>query len=134
MPNYYSNGPMGLGGYYPQYGALPTGYQMPYSQPVQQPAPQPVSQPVGGAIGFAVDDPAQIRASDVPMNVEYVLFPKKDGSAVYKKFWNSQGELKTAEYVLKEELFSSQPAKPDPFIQINDRLARIEETLSSWSK
>lgn len=125
MQNYYQQSPYGFN----QQQMYPTG-----GYPATMSYPQPAPQPVGGAISFSVDDPAQIRANDVPMNVEYVLFPRKDGSAVYKKFWNGQGELKTAVYVLQEDTSSTQASKPDPFAQINDRLGRIEETLASWSK
>jgi len=122
-------------GYYPaQMGYYPQMYQQPAPVPIQQtqqPQQAPVVSQSTGALSFDVDNASQIRAVDVPMNLSYVLFPSKDGSSIYKKFWNGKGELESEVYVKQDPVSSNEP---DLLTQISERLTRIEETLAAWSK
>lgn len=67
-------------------------FQMPVQQPVYQPPIQPQPSQI---VGRMVDSADAIQANDVPMNMPYALFPKRDLTEIYLKSWNPNGTIQT---------------------------------------
>lgn len=77
--------------------------------------------------GRPVDNPAEIRPNEVPMDGSASFFPTNDGKYIYAKCWNSNGEIITAKYVRDD---TPEPARPNPQQDILDRLERIEKLVT----
>lgn len=60
------------------------------------------------------------------------MFPMQDGSAVYGKFWDSNGQIKTIRFV--PENVDQAQTQEDPFAAINTRLDSIESLLKQRKK
>lgn len=102
---------------YPQYGNVSfTPY--PYAPPMM-PQIQPQIQR-NSLYGKEVTKVEDITPNDVPMDGTAGLFPMKDDSAIYKKYWDSEGNIKTIKFVPVE--------MEEPTVeQINEM-----EELKSW--
>ena len=77
--------------------------------------------------GRPVDNPAEIRPNEVPMDGSASFFPTNDGKYIYVKCWNSNGEIITAKYVRDN---TPEPAQSNPQQDILDRLERIEKLVT----
>lgn len=108
----------------PPYVPTPS-YQQPSINPVQN---QTHSQ---GILGRMISNPNEITPQEVPMDGSISMFPMQDGSAVYGKFWDSNGQIKTIRFVPENV---DQPQQQDPFASINTRLDSIEELLKKRQK
>lgn len=142
MPGY---GPNGFNGFYggaysqpmniPSYPAPYQGNQMGYAlfQPMtaqQQNVQQSQSQPVqiSGRIVNSADD---IMPNEVLMDGRKYYFPSADGSCIYVKAWNKNGELVMVKYVLDTvEQTPKENQLEIMFNSINERLSKIEKTLT----
>lgn len=77
--------------------------------------------------GRPVDNPAEIRPNEVPMDGSASFFPTNDGKYIYVKCWNSNGEIITAKYVRDN---TPEPVPANPQQDILDRLERIEKLVT----
>lgn len=140
MPAYGTNGyygPYQPGTMYPSYPAPYQGNQMGYTpfqpmtaqqQNVQQPQPQPQVLQISGRIVNSADD---IMPSEVQMDGRNYYFPSADGSCIYVKSWNKNGELTMVKYVLDTVEQTPKENKLEiMFNSINERLSKIEKTLT----
>lgn len=126
------------------------GYQYPglqYGQTQQPYAPTPMyQQPQAmnnqsqmtnqnrpqGILGRMISDPNEITPQEIPMDGSISMFPMQDGSAVYGKFWDSNGQIKTIRFV--PENVDQPQQQSDPFAAINSRLDSIEGLLKQRQK
>lgn len=140
MPGYGTNGyygPYQPGTMYPSYPAPYQGNQMGYTpfqpmtaqqQNVQQPQPQPQLVQISGRMVNSADD---ILPSEVQMDGRNYYFPSADGSCIYVKSWNKNGELTMVKYVLDTVEQTPKENKLEiMFNSINERLSKIEKTLT----
>lgn len=137
MPGYGTNGfgAFGMPNTYPVYPAPYQGNQMGYTpfqpmtaqqQNVQQPQPQVLQ--ISGRIVNSADD---IMPSEVLMDGRNYYFPSADGSCIYVKSWNKNGELVMVKYVLDTVEQTPKENKLEiMFNSINERLSKIEKTLT----
>ena len=65
-----------------------------FQQSLQTP-PQVQSPQFVGLNGRIVDSPESIMASEVPMDGTFAIFPKRDMSEVYVKYWTGDGKIAT---------------------------------------
>lgn len=92
--------------YQPMYGQptmMPTQMPNPYmdrlsqlqsmQQSLQQSQPQ-----ISGLNGRVVEVAENILASDVPMDGSFAVFPKRDLSEVYVKYWTGEGKIATISF------------------------------------
>jgi len=118
------------------------GFQYGQTQPPYVPAPsyqQPITNPVQnqnqsrsqGILGRMISNPNEITPQEIPMDGSISMFPMQDGSAVYGKFWDSNGQIKTIRFIPENV---DQPQQQDPFAVINTRLDSIEELLKKRQK
>lgn len=140
MPGYGTNGyygPYQPGTMYPSYSAPYQGNQMGYTpfqpitaqqQNVQQPQPQPQVLQISGRMVNSADD---ILPNEVQMDGRNYYFPSADGSCIYVKAWNKNGELVMVKYVLDTVEQTPKENKLEiMFNSINERLSKIEKTLT----
>lgn len=106
-----------------QYPMLqPGGINFAGTQGFQTAIPTPSQQPVFQRpiiFGHHVNKVEDITANEVPMDGTSGYFPLFDESAIFKKFWNSDGTISTIKYV---------PVESEP--EVNSP-TEIEE-LKSW--
>lgn len=118
------------------------GFQYGQTQPPYVPTPayqQPITNPVQnqnqnrsqGILGRMISNPNEITPQEIPMDGSISMFPMQDGSAVYGKFWDSNGQIKTIRFIPENV---DQPQQQDPFVAINTRLDSIEELLKKRQK
>lgn len=62
-------------------------------QSLQQPQPH-----ISGLNGRVVEVAENILASDVPMDGSFAVFPKRDLSEVYVKYWTGEGKIATINF------------------------------------
>lgn len=105
MQNYPNFQPQ-LPPYQPMYGQptmMPPQMQNPYMdrlsqlQSMQQSLQQPQNQ-ISGLNGRVVEVAENILASDVPMDGSFAVFPKRDLSEVYVKYWTGEGKIATISF------------------------------------
>ena len=137
MPAYGTNGygAFGMPNTYPVYPAPYQGNQMGYTpfqpmtaqqQNVQQPQPQVLQ--ISGRIVNSADD---IMPSEVLMDGRNYYFPSADGSCIYVKSWNKNGELVMVKYVLDTVEQTPKENQLEVMLNsINERLSKIEKTLT----
>lgn len=141
MPGYGTNGfngfyaPYGQPMNVPSYPAPYQGNQMGYTpfqpmtaqqQNVQQPQPQVLQ--ISGRMVNSADD---IMPSEVQMDGRNYYFPSADGSCIYVKSWNKNGELVMVKYVLDTVEQTPKENKLEIMLNsINERLSKIEKTLT----
>lgn len=100
-PNFQSQ----MAPYQPIYGQPPMMQpQMPpymdrlsQLQSMQQSMQQPPAQ-ISGLNGRVVEVEENILASDVPMDGSFAVFPKRDLSEVYVKYWTGEGKIATISF------------------------------------
>lgn len=56
--------------------------------------------------GRLINDISEVQINEVPMDGSYNVFPIRDLSAVYLKFWDNDGQFKTRRYVLVDDSLS----------------------------
>ena len=104
MQNYPNFQPQ-MAPYQPMYGQPPMIQpQMPpymdrlsQLQSMQQSMQQPPAQ-ISGLNGRVVEVAENILASDVPMDGSFAVFPKRDLSEVYVKYWTGEGKIATISF------------------------------------
>ncbi len=104
MQNYPNFQPQ-MAPYQPMYGQPPMMQpQMPpymdrlsQLQSMQQSMQQPPAQ-ISGLNGRVVEVAENILASDVPMDGSFAVFPKRDLSEVYVKYWTGEGKIATISF------------------------------------
>ena len=104
MQNYPNFQPQ-MAPYQPMYGQPPMMQpQMPpymdrlsQLQSMQQSMQQPPAQ-ISGLNGRVVEVAENILASDVPMDGSFAIFPKRDLSEVYVKYWTGEGKIATISF------------------------------------
>lgn len=116
-----------------QYG---TGYPYGQTQPSYVPTPSYQSMTANqtrsqGILGRMISNPNEITPQEIPMDGSISMFPMQDGSAVYGKFWDSNGQIKTIRFIPENV---NQPQQEDPFTAINNRLDSIEDLLKRRQK
>lgn len=103
----------------------------PYGGPVAQPQTTVIPQqkiPTPVIPGRPIDNPAEIRPNEVPMDGNASFFPTNDGKYIYVKCWSSNGTIVTAKYARVDE---PEPNSEDSKIQdILGRLERIEKLVT----
>lgn len=118
----------------------PTGYQPMQINPMQyqdrlNPTPQmQFSQQFSNLNGKVVESVENITASDVPMDGTFAVFPKKDISEVYVKYWTGDGKIATVTFqpVLAPQS-SNLPSdqKQIGFEDLNDVLDRLTNKVDN---
>lgn len=106
-------------------------YQQP--QQIQQQFPQQIMPQQAGLCGRMVNSVEEVTANDVPMNAQFAIFPKADGSEVYIKSWGANGLIQTVTY--KPQLDGKQNELPKEdtetlFAPIMERLDQIEAKIT----
>lgn len=81
-----------------------------------------------GILGRMIANPNEITPQEIPMDGSISMFPMQDGSAVYGKFWDSNGQIKTIRFVPENV---EQTASDDPFAAINARFDALENLIRS---
>lgn len=81
-----------------------------------------------GILGRMIANPNEITPQEIPMDGSISMFPMQDGSAVYGKFWDSNGQIKTIRFI-PENVEQTQP--DDPFAAINARFDALENLIRS---
>lgn len=126
----YPNGMNVQPGYY-QAPTYPYGQtQMPY---VPTPTYQPVSQPTNqqrsrDILGHMITNPNEITPQEIPMDGSISLFPMQDGSAVYGKYWDNNGQLKTMRFI--PENVEQPQQETDPVVAaMNERFDTLEKLI-----
>lgn len=103
----------------------------PGNQGFQTAVPLPTQPQVNRPIifGHPVTRPEDITANDVPMDGTSGYFPLSDGSAIYKKTWNSDGTITTTKFVpeVKEK-------EPIPKDKIDELREWLDERLKELAK
>lgn len=107
------------------YVPAPT-YQPSLTNPTSQQSNQNRSQ---GILGRMISNPKEITPQEIPMDGSISLFPMQDGSAVYGKFWDSNGQINTIRFV-PDNIADADP-EPDPFDKINKRFDELEKMIKS---
>lgn len=120
-----------------QYGQVQNPYiPTPSYQPPTVPNPSQSSQMnqirPQGILGRMIANPNEITPQEIPMDGSISMFPMQDGSAVYGKFWDSNGQIKTIRFV--PENVDQAQTQEDPFAAINTRLDSIESLLKQRKK
>lgn len=83
---------------YPQQSVnFPYMDRMNYLQSVQQNLQQP-NQMYLGLNGKIVDSLESIMANDVPMDIPFSIFPKRDLSEISVKYWTGEGKIATINF------------------------------------
>lgn len=116
----------GYGQYQPQQQAIPP--QQPQPQPQQQ-AIVPTSIPRSTINGRFISNISEVTPNEVPMDGTASIFPVNDGSCVYIRFWNTEGNIQTMKFVPEKGTESEQPTS-DLDILMN-KLNAIEAKLSN---
>lgn len=114
-------------------------FQQPYQdrlaqlQAMQQSIQQPTFPGLNGKI---VENPESIVANDVPMDGSFAIFPKRDMSEIYVKYWTGDGKIATVRF---KPITDSQPeiTTPDPtslrFDELEDVLGRLYDKVDKLS-
>lgn len=103
-------------------------FQQPYQdrlaqlQAMQQSMQQPTFVGLNGKI---VDNPESIVANDVPMDGSFAIFPRRDLSEVYAKYWTGDGKIATVRF---KPITDNQPEITTPDAT-NLRFDGLEEVL-----
>lgn len=127
---------------YPQMYGQPQMQQMPYMDRLSQLQAmhqnlQPQMQNQFSALnGRIVDSPENIAASDVPMDGSFAIFPKRDMSEVYIKYWTGEGKIATVSFKQSSDTDggnTSPAAEQLRFDEINKCLVGIQERMDSLS-
>lgn len=102
------------------------------AQPVQSPQPQNVvtaPMPRQTINGRFISNISEVTPNEVPMDGTASIFPVNDGSCVYVRFWNTEGNIQTLKFV---------PEKPTESVQttsdldiLMNKLNAIEAKLSN---
>lgn len=72
--------------------------------------------------GHLVNDISEVQINEVPMDGSYNVFPLRDLSAIYLKFWDNDGQFKTRRYILVND---SQPQNVE-----NPNQTQMDEVMS----
>lgn len=83
-----------------QQSQIPSGY------------PQQVAPKVTVIRGRIVTGPEEINPAETPMDGLPSVFPTNDGSYIFMKWWNAQGNLETRRYILDHPMQQTQPQQP----------------------
>ena len=143
MPGYGTNGFNGFYGPYGQPMTIPS-YPAPYQgnpngyapfqsmtaqqQNIQQTQPQPQIVQISGRMVNSADD---ILPNEVQMDGRNYYFPSFDGSCIYVKTWNKNGELTMVKYVLDTVEQTPKESQLELMLNsINERLSKIEKSLT----
>lgn len=91
--------------YQPMFPYGQQNMQLPYQQQIQQnPYTDRIQQfspfvnQFQGLNGKLIDTIESVTASDVPMDGSFAVFPKKDISEVYIKYWQGDGKIATVTF------------------------------------
>ena len=118
-------------GYLQQGVNFPYMDRMNYLQSVQQNLQQP-NQMYLGLNGKIVDSLESIMANDVPMDIPFSIFPKRDLSEISVKYWTGEGKIATINFkpINEDEL-----QKPKEIISndFNLMLEAISEKVDNLS-
>lgn len=114
---------------------------MPYQNPmygtgmypqINYPTQSPMKHVLPGSM---VDNVDEIYPSDVPTDGSVALFPRKDGTCIYAKYWTPDGNIVTKTFVPGK---TEEPAKvnssPDNISEDNDISKKLDEILSLLKK
>ena len=102
-----------------------TSYQPPTAPSLNQNSQMNQIRPQG-ILGRMIANPNEITPQEIPMDGSISMFPMQDGSAVYGKFWDSNGQIKTIRFIPENV---EQPRQQDPFAAISERLDTIESLI-----
>ena len=78
---------------------VPTPSYQPPTVPSPSQNPQMNQIRPQGILGRMITNPNEITPQEIPMDGSISMFPMQDGSAVYGKFWDSNGQIKTIRFV-----------------------------------
>lgn len=134
LANALNNAPAGTIGSMNQ--AMPQMTQQ-NQQPVQQmSAPPNMVPPLKTLYCREIENLSEIVPKEIPMDKEPTLFPLKDRSAIYVKYWDDNFQLQNVKYVPEklEENNGGNQKEPSEFDKIMERLDRIESMFgSAWN-
>lgn len=110
----------------------PSLYQDRFNQPMQGQFSRQEF-PLNGKTVETLDN---ITASDVPMDGNFAIFPKKDLSEIYIKYWTGDGKIATITF--KQVLSTGSSNSPSEqngtgFVDINDVLDRLVNKVDNMS-
>ena len=142
MQNYPNFQPQ-MAPYQPMYGQPPMMQpQMPpymdrlsQLQSMQQSMQQPPTQ-ISGLNGRVVEVAENILASDVPMDGSFAVFPKRDLSEVYVKYWTGEGKIATISFKPISEAQADIPPTDNTslrFDELNNVLGGLYDKVDNLS-
>ncbi len=83
--------------------------------------------------GHLVNDISEVQINEVPMDGSYNVFPLRDLSAIYLKFWDNDGRFKTRRYVLVDDT-QSQNVENQNQTQMDEVMSKITSLESMVKK
>ena len=119
-------------GYIPQQMQYPYMDRMNYLQSVQQNLQQP-NQMCLGLNGKIVDSLESIMANDVPMDIPFSIFPKRDLSEISVKYWTGEGKIATINFkpVIEDELQKPKEVISNDFNLMLEAISEKVDNLSN---
>lgn len=129
--NFQQNLPQFQNMVYPQQQInFPYMDRMNYLQSVQQNLQQP-NQML--ALGKVVDSLESIMANDVPMDIPFSIFPKRDLSEISVKYWTGEGKIATINFkpVVEDELQKPKEVISNNFNLLLEAISEKVDNLSN---
>lgn len=83
--------------------------------------------------GHLVNDISEVQINEVPMDGSYNVFPLRDLSAIYLKFWDNDGQFKTRRYILVDDS-QSQNVTNQNQTQMDEVMSKITSLESMVKK
>lgn len=112
--------------------------QQPANQPMaqtqyqnqQQPQPQP-QQIQPSLIGKHINNLSEIKPIEIPMDGTATYFPTVDGSAIYLRYWDQDGQIKGVRYIPEVAENEVAATSQNPVQEITDAITPKIEDLST---
>lgn len=107
--------------------------------------PQQVAPKVTVIRGRIVTGPEEINPAETPMDGLPSVFPTNDGSYIFMKWWNAQGNLETRRYILDHPQHQIQPQQtqtpvvqqagpastPTGYDELQARMGNLEQMIAN---
>lgn len=111
--------------------------QQPANQPMAQtqyqPQQQAQQQTQPSLIGKHINNLSEIKPIEIPMDGTATYFPTVDGSSIYLRYWDQDGQIKGVRYipeVAENEVASTSP-QPDVVKEITDAITpKIDDLVT----
>lgn len=99
--------------------------QMPSYQPPQQQNQSQFQESRQGLKGRIVNDIAEVKPNEIPMDGSFCYFPTRDGKKVYVKVWDDDAVLRTFCFIPEEPIIEAK--KNEEKTQYETILSRFDD-------